>query len=197
MSPITPSLNKLRSQARAAWAQRSPRERQLLALACAVFALALLWQVGLAPALATLREAPERQARLDQQTRQLLGLQAQARQLQKTTAISRTDASRWLEGSVSEALGAGARIQLQGERATLTLQAAPAAELARWLTQARERAQALPVQAQLQQAPMAPMPPATQASPGLNAPAKPSAPRPSSPSDTAVRWSGTVVLSLP
>lgn len=197
MSPINPAPNQLRSQVHAAWAQRSPRERQLLALAGAVFALALLWQVALAPALTTLREAPERQARLDQQTRQMLGLQAQARQLQKTTAISRTEAIRWLEGSVSEALGTGARIQLQGERATLTLQAAPAAELARWLAQARERAQALPVQAQLQQAPVAATPSATQAGPGLNAPAKPSATRPTTPSDTSVRWSGTVVLSLP
>ena len=43
------------------------------------------------------------------------------------------------------------RISLQGDSATLSLQAAPAAALARWLSQARDNAQALPTQAQLQQ----------------------------------------------
>lgn len=188
MNPITAAHHTLRSQAQAAWAQRSPRERQGLTLAGVLLAGVLLWQVGLAPALSTWREAPERQARLDQQTRQMLSLQAQARPLQKTTAIPRTQASRWLEGSVGEALGAGARIQVQGDRATLTLQAAPAAELALWLAQAREQAQALPVQAQLQQAQLDPIAQAK----GKNAVMRP-APSP----DTGTRWRGTVVLSLP
>jgi general secretion pathway protein M len=188
MSPISAARHALRSQAQAAWAQRSPRERLWLTLAGVVMAGALLWQVGLAPALSTWREAPERQARLDQQTRQMLSLQAQARPLQKTTAIPRTQASRWLEGSVGEALGAGARIQVQGDRATLTLQAAPAAELALWLAQAREQAQALPVQAQLQQAPVDPI---------AQAKGKNAVMRPAPSQDTGARWRGTVVLSLP
>ena len=58
--------------------------------------------------------------------------------------------AKWLEKNLNE-LGPNARISLQGETATLSLQAAPATALARWLSQARDNAQALPTQAQLQQ----------------------------------------------
>jgi general secretion pathway protein M len=132
-----------------AWAQRSPREKGLLGVGALVLVLAGLWGLALAPALRTWQEAPAQQARLDTQTQTMQRLQAQAKGLQKSTLISRNESVQWLEKSTSD-LGAGAKISVQGERATLTLEAASAEAVARWLTSARERALALPIQAQLQ-----------------------------------------------
>jgi general secretion pathway protein M len=100
--------------------------------------------------LRTWQEAPARQALLDNQSQRMRQLQAQAQGLQKPAAISRTDAALWLEKNLAE-LGPNTRISLQGNSATLSLQAAPAAALAHWLRHARDNAQALPTQAQLQQ----------------------------------------------
>jgi general secretion pathway protein M len=170
------SLNTLTAQMRgswqAAWARRSPREQQLLGVGIWVIGLAALWMLALAPALRTWQEAPARQALLDAQSQRMRQLQAQAQSLQKPAAISRSDAAKWLEKSLAD-LGPNARISLQGETATLSLQAAPAAALARWLSQARDNAQALPTQAQLQHA---------------------SPPDPLSPDAT---WRGSLVLRLP
>jgi general secretion pathway protein M len=190
MSTMTTRWAALIAPMHAAWAQRQPRERQLIALLAWLMALAVMWQVALAPALQTLHDAPARQASLDAQTQKMRTLQAEALSLKKPTPITRSEATRWLESSVAETLGAGTRISVQGERATLTLQAAPAAELARWLSQARERAQALPVQAQLQQAT------ATAAPTAKASNQTPSRPAPTS-ADAGVRWNGSVVLSLP
>ena len=140
----------LRQGWQTAWARRSPRERQLLGIGFWVLTLAALWVLALAPALRTWQEAPARQALLDTQSQRMRQLQAQAQGLKKPAAISRTDATQWLEKNLAE-LGSNARISIQGDSATLSLQAAPAAALARWLSQARDNAQALPTQAQLQQ----------------------------------------------
>jgi general secretion pathway protein M len=156
----------------AAWARRNPREQLLLGLGAWVMGLAALWTVALAQALQTWQEAPARQALLDAQSQRMRELQMQAQSLQKPAAISRTDATLWLEKNLAE-LGPNARISLQGESASLSLQAAPAAALARWLSQARENAQALPTQAQLQQV----------SDPG--------------PDNNEATWRGSLVLRLP
>lgn len=168
---------QLRSAWQGAWAQRSPREQQLLRLGAWVLALAALWSLALAPALRTWQEAPARQAALDAQSQSMRQLQAQARQLQQPQTLSRTEAVQWLEQHL-DTLGPNAQISLQGERATLRLQAAPAEALARWLRLARENAQALPVQANLQQAPVDNTPPNT-------------------PPKGDAHWRGTLVLRLP
>ena len=170
------SQNTLTAQMRngwkAAWARRSPREQQLLGIGFWVLSLAALWVLALAPALRTWQEAPARQALLDTQSQRMRQLQAQAQSLQKPVALSRADAAKWLEKNLTE-LGPNARISLQGETATLSLQAAPAAALARWLSQARDHAQALPTQAQLQHA------------------------SPPDPNSLDVTWRGSLVLRLP
>jgi general secretion pathway protein M len=182
MSTLSQRLAPLSAPLQAAWAQRNPREQQLLSLLGLLVCAAVLWLVALAPALQTMREAPARQASLDSQTQALRALQAEALSLKKPTAITRNEATRWLESSVAQTLGSGARISVQADRATLSLQATPAAELTRWLSQAREQALALPVQAQLQQA--------TPASGSAKTP-------PPADTDVGVRWNGTLVLSLP
>ena len=106
--------------------------------------------LALARAGRTWKEAPPRQAQLDAQGQRMRQLEARAQGLQRPGAIARTDAALWLE-KTRAGLGPNARISLQGDSATLSLQAAPAAALARWLSLARDNAQALPTQAQLQQ----------------------------------------------
>jgi len=199
-----------------AWQARTPRERRGLALAAALIAAALLWQLVLAPALQTWRQAPALQARLDTERQQLLALQQQARQLQTLPRIGRDEALRWLQGPELAALGPGASVRLQGEQVLVQLQAAPAEGLSRWLRAAREQARALPVQVQLQQsdaaltagqrtagatANLAPNPATNPAplNPAAGALARPSAaPDRTSPADPAsLRWRGSLVLSLP
>lgn len=165
-------MTPLRQGLQAAWAGRSPRERLLLGMGLWVLCLAALWLLALAPALRTWQEAPARQALLDTQSQRMRQLQAQAQGLQKPRAIARNDAALWLEKNLTE-LGPNARISIQGDTATLSLQAAPAAALARWLSQARDNAQALPTQAQLQQV------------------------SPTKTDNPEVNWRGSLVLRLP
>jgi general secretion pathway protein M len=154
---------------RNAWHQRSARERSLLSLGALVLVLATLWSVALAPALRTWQEAPAKQAQLDAQSQRMRQLQTQAQAMQKPQTLSRTEAIEWLEKSLNS-LGPNAQISVQGESATLRLQAAPAQALAHWMVQARENAQALPLQADVQQ---------------------------TDPPSSDALWRGTVVLRLP
>jgi general secretion pathway protein M len=180
-----------------AWKQRSPREQRLLGGCAVLVLLASVWSLALAPALRTWQEAPERQARLDAQSQSMRQLQAQAIDLQKPRAVPRNEAALWLEKNLAE-LGPNAKISLQGERATLSLEAAPADALARWLSQARESAQALPLQAQLQQN-------TASAPQGANGSAKnrttpgPTAASVAPPATAGetVLWRGSLVLRLP
>lgn len=135
---------------RAAWQQRSARERRLFVLATLVVGLAAVWQWALAPALSTWRSAPQQQSLLDAQTQQMLQLQAQAKTLQAPTRLSRADAVRQLEKSLPALQDKQARLSLQGDQLRLSMVATPASALASWLGQAREQAQALPLNAQLQ-----------------------------------------------
>ncbi len=154
MKRATPSPWVIAAQA--AWRQRSARERRLVLLGAVVLGLALLWQWGLAGALATWRVAPQRQAELDAQTRQMQQLQTQARQLQAPARIARPTAIASVESATRALLGPDSQVQAQGEQLQVTFSAASAAGLAQWLAQTREQAQALPVAARLEQLPPAP-----------------------------------------
>lgn len=131
------------------WAQLAPREQRLAAAAAALVAVALLWWVALAPALAVLRAAPLQHRALDTQLQRMLGLQAQARALQAQPRQSAEEATRLLEATVRQQLGVAARMSIAGERVTLTLAGASPEALGQWLTQARTNARVLPVEARL------------------------------------------------
>ena len=170
------SMTALRAALSQAWQQRTSRERQLMLVAAWVLVATTLWSLAIAPALRTWQEAPTRQAALDATSKQMQQLQAQAQAFKKPQAVTRAEALRWLEENIPTQLGTETRWQLQGERLSVQLSGTSPEQLASWLKQARERAQALPVQAQLQQA---------------NPASKPDA------SEQAVRWSGSLLLSLP
>lgn len=173
---------------RARWTGLAPRERQALLLAASTLVLALLWWVLLAPALQTLRLAPAQHAALDQQLQRMQRLQAEALRLQADLpppaaagALPRAqpDIPRSLQESVSQQLGAGAQLALQGERAQLTLKSVPAHALAGWLTQTRQNLKVGVIEMRL-----------TVAKPA--APAQATQARANDP-----QWDGSLVLSLP
>lgn len=157
-----------------ALARLSPRERLAVTVAAWVLGLGLLWWIGLAPALATLRTAPDRHARLDAQLSHMRSLAATTEQLRAQNTgqpPGRDDALRALEQATTP-LGTAGQLSVLGDRATLTLRNAPPDALAQWLAQVRVNARLLPVEARLTQTPGAAQWNGTLvlAGPGLGAP---------------------------
>jgi general secretion pathway protein M len=168
---------------RTAWQQRPVRERRLLALGGGVLLCALLWGLWLMPAWRTWQQGPEKLSQLEAQTRQMLRLQAEARQLQTPQRIDRTQALQQLDKSAQALLGQTAQLSVQGEELRVTLQRASASGLFEWLVQAREKSQSTPRLVQLDKQEAASDTPARKG-PASEAPAGPT-------------WSGTLVLRLP
>jgi general secretion pathway protein M len=139
---------KLPPRLQAHWLHISRREQQLVLGALALLLLALLWWLGLAPALATLRSVEKQRPLLDAQWQQMQRLQAQAQTLQAQPRLAVDDAQALLEAAMKP-LGASAQWTLSGERVSVTLHGAPADALAQWLAQARLNARAVPGEARL------------------------------------------------
>jgi general secretion pathway protein M len=154
---------------RARWNQLAGREKNLLKLALALVAVALLWFLLLAPALRTLRTADAQARELDAQLQHMLAMQAQAQALQKQPAIGPDDALRALKLATTQTLGATAQLTAAGESVSINLQGASADALAQWLAQARLNARTVPVEARLLRA----------------------------ASGTGVGWNGVLVMRLP
>jgi general secretion pathway protein M len=169
------ALTQIRTQAVTRWQALSPREQRGVSVLGALLAVLLFWSIAITPALNTLRDSDNRRTQISQQQAHMLALQSQAQALQARTPLSRDEALRTLQG-----LTPSPQIQLnvQGERISVQLKAVPAPILANWLTQARNQAQALPVEAHLTRG---------------NAPATNNAPA----ANSAVVWDGSLVLSLP
>ena len=153
-----------------------PKDRQrLLALALVLLAL-ILWTWQISPALKTLRNMPAQLAQLQDQTQQLKLMQAQAQALQKSPRVQAKDARTLLQKVATENLDNGARLNIEGSRATLTISRVSAESLAQFLALARTQAQALPIEAQLQKF------------------TDVGATKTNTPADL---WRGTLILSLP
>lgn len=153
------------------WRQMKPRERRLALIAGIFVFMALLWWLALAPAIKTIRQAPEQQRNLDVQLQTMQGMSGEAKTLQNQPKLGLEDAQAALQSSVIQRFGNTAQLSLAGERATLTLKNANPQELAQWLTQARVNARAVPSEVKLNRS--------------ANATAG------------KVGWDGSLVLSLP
>jgi general secretion pathway protein M len=134
---------------RARWEALVPREKIMVAGASAVVLVALVWLIAVQPALNVLRGSEAQHRALDAQVQQMMVLQQQARALQSQPKLAHDEALRLLELSLRQRLGTSARLVVNGDRATVTLTGTPADALARWLTQARVDARALPSEARL------------------------------------------------
>ena len=134
---------------RARWAALAPREQALVGAALGLVALALLWWIALAPAIATLRSADAQHRSLDAQLQNMRRLQAQARAMQSQPKQNPDEAMRQLEAAIHGQLGVSARYTVLGDRVSVTLTNTPAAALAQWLTQVRTNARAITSEAKL------------------------------------------------
>jgi general secretion pathway protein M len=126
--------------------------------------------------LKTLRDMPAQLAQLQDQTQKLKLMQAQAQALQKSPRVQAKDARTLLQKVATDNLDNGARLNIEGTRAMLTLSRVSAESLAQFLALARTQAQALPIEAQLQKFSDA------------------GATKTNTPADL---WRGTLILSLP
>jgi general secretion pathway protein M len=153
-TPNTSPLTRIGQRVGSVLQGLSPREQRAVSLAAWVLGLGLLWWVGLAPAVKTLREAPARHAVLDAQLARMQQLAASAEVLrtQNATPPPSPEAAQRALQAATQALGAGAQLAVQGDRATVTLRDAPPLALAQWLNQVRVNARLLPVEAQMQRA---------------------------------------------
>ncbi len=164
----------------ARWAALQPREKSLVLGAALLVLAALLWWLALAPALKTLRNAPQQHQVLDAQLQQMKRLQAQATQMQSQPVLDQDAARRALDAAVKQRLGASTQVNVVGDRATVILKAVPADAIAPWLAQVRTNARALPVEVKLNRS-------SAPAATGKDA----------APATAQPQWDGTVVLALP
>lgn len=137
------------AQLQSRWSGLSSREQGLLRLGGWLCLLALIWWLGLAPALSALRQAERQRPLLDAQWQQMQRLQAQARAIQAQPALAAQETRRALEASLKP-LGAAAQMSVQGERLTVSFRGVSAEAWAQWLTQVRLNARALPSETRLQ-----------------------------------------------
>jgi general secretion pathway protein M len=134
---------------RARWETLAPREKVMVAAAVAVVALGLVWMIFIGPALSTLRTAETQRRTLDAQLQRMAAMRTQAQAMQSQPKANRDESLRQLEQSVRQRLGTTARMQVAGDRVTVTLTGTPADALAQWLAQSRAAAHALPAEAHL------------------------------------------------
>ena len=130
------------------WNALARREQQAVLAALVLVLAAVLWWVALAPALSTLRSAPQQQRLLETQLQHMQLLQQQAKTLQAQPPLTLAESRRLLEASV-KTLGPNAQLTVVGERVTLTLKGASADAMAQWLTQTRLTARVSPAEARL------------------------------------------------
>jgi general secretion pathway protein M len=135
--------------ARARWATLAQREKVMVAAGIAVVALALVWMIFVGPALSTLRTAETQRRTLDSQLQRMAAMRTQAQAMQSQPRPNRDESLRQLEQSVKQRLGTTARMQVAGDRVTVTRAGTPADALAQWLAQSRAAAHTLPAEAHL------------------------------------------------
>ncbi|MDP1690743.1 MAG: type II secretion system protein GspM [Burkholderiaceae bacterium] len=137
---------------RARWRALGERERRGLAIAAWVLFLFLFWALAIAPAWRTARATPAQLDQLDAQLQQMQRQANEARELRAIPALGSTQAAAALRAA-SDGLGSAGRLQLSGDRATLTLTGASGAQLRDWLVEARSAARARPLEANLARGP--------------------------------------------
>ena len=145
-------LASARLRAATWWRSLTRRDRRIARVAAFAVGAAALWLVGIQPALRTLREAPTAIERLDTELQQMQLLAAEARTLRAAPPVAPAIAAAALKAA-STRLGDKARLVLQGERATLTLNGMDGTALRGFLAEARATARARPIEAQLVRGP--------------------------------------------
>lgn len=139
----------LHQQARQYWRSRAPRERLALIAMATAIGLLLVWNLAVSPALHTVRTAPAQLDAIDEQMQQMQVTAAEVRGLRAIAPVSPQQAANALKAA-TDRLGDRAKLSVQSDRATLTLNGLGTEELRAWLTEARSAARARPIEGQLQ-----------------------------------------------
>jgi general secretion pathway protein M len=164
----------------ARWQQLATRERILIGSAAVLIAVALIWWIGIAPALAKLKQSRELVPQLDAQLQRMRSQAQEAAALKAQRSLSQEESKRALENSI-KTLGAGASLSLTDARASITLKNVSADALAQWLAQVRANARLTPTELRLQKSTAS-----STAMPGTSTAAL-------SPTSA---WDGVIVLAL-
>jgi general secretion pathway protein M len=130
------------------WSALALRERRYVSIAAVLVGAALLWMFAIQPAWRVTSEAPAKLDQLDLQLQQMQRLQSESAVLRAAAPVGPSQAAMALKAA-TERLGDGAKLNMQGDRATLTLTAVSADALRAWLQEARSTARARPVEMQL------------------------------------------------
>lgn len=130
------------------WRALAEKERRLIVLAGVVLAVGAVWMWAVQPALRTLTRTPAQLDALELQFQTMQGLAAEAQQLRAMPPVAPDQAAAALKAA-TERLGDRGKLQLQGERAVLTLTGVGTAALRDWLAEARAGARARPIEATL------------------------------------------------
>jgi general secretion pathway protein M len=171
--------NALQAALEARWSAFAPRERVLVGSTAALIALALLWWVGISPALAKIKQAREAAPQLEAQLQFMRAQANEVASLKAQRLLGYDESLRSLENSV-KTMGTGATLNVNDARASITLRAVSGDALAQWLAQVRANARLVPSELRLKKS-IAP----SGAAPG------------STPTLTATTWDGSIVLNLP
>jgi len=147
-----PPWAALQAQAQAQWQQMNERERSAAQLIALLLGLALLWFLAVQPAWRTLRQAPAQAEAVERQLQAMKAMAQEAQELRAAPTVPAAQAAQALQAA-SEHLGPAARLQLNGDRAVLTLNGVSSEALQAWLGEARSAARARPLEAKLQRGP--------------------------------------------
>ncbi|MFY8085265.1 MAG: type II secretion system protein GspM [Rubrivivax sp.] len=137
-----------RAAVAARWQALAPRERLALTVAVWVVGAAALWWVGIRQPLTQGQVAQQRLAGLLEQQQVMQRLAAEAQALKAAPALPPGQAEQALQAATARLAPRG-RLQIQGERAVLTVDGASGTELQAWWAEARAGARAWVVDLQL------------------------------------------------
>ena len=130
------------------WSALAVRERRYVSIAAVLVGAALLWMFTIQPAWRVVTEAPAKLDQLELQLQQMQRMQSESAVLRSAPPVAPSQAAMALKAA-TERLGDGAKLAVQGDRATLTLTAISADALRAWLQEVRSAARARPVEMQL------------------------------------------------
>ena len=134
------------------WQALAPREKRIAAWLAWAVGLLLLWFVGIAPAWRSVSTASARLDQVDKQLQDMQRLAGEATTLRALPPVGGLQAQAALKGA-TDALGSTGRLQLGGDRATVTFTNATGTQVRDWLAESRSAARTRPVEANLTRGP--------------------------------------------
>jgi general secretion pathway protein M len=147
-NPLALRLQAALAPLRARWAVLAPRERRLVAIAGWMLGAAVLWFALVAPPLKVVRAAPARLDALDAQIQEMQRAAAEARGLRALPSVGAAQAQAAVKAA-TDGLDGSARLQLSGERATITFTNTAGHDFQDWLGEVRGAGRARVIDAKL------------------------------------------------